>query len=195
MSAGLATYVEKIRACRLCAEDMLNTPNPILQVHESARILVVGQAPGNLADTTGKPFNDPSGVRLRDWMGVTDEEFYDARRVAIVPMGFCFPGYDRNGGDIPPMKRCAKEWREGLLARLPEIRVTLLVGSYAQRWHLGPRYRKSLRETVLHWKDYISDHMFTTPHPSWRNNAWLKANPWFESEVLPALRASVRSCL
>jgi uracil-DNA glycosylase len=174
---------------------MPNAPNPILQVHESARVLVVGQAPGNLADTTGKPFNDPSGVRLRDWMGVTDEEFYDASRVAIVPMGFCFPGYDRKGADIPPMKRCAKEWREGLLARLPNISVTLLVGSYAQRWHLGARYRKSLRETVLHWKDYASDYMFTTPHPSWRNNAWLKANPWFESEVLPALRASVRSCL
>ncbi|MCI4646464.1 MAG: uracil-DNA glycosylase family protein [Hyphomonadaceae bacterium] len=193
--ADLQTYAARIRACRLCAEDMPNRPNPILQVHREARILVVGQAPGNLADTTGKPFNDPSGVRLRAWMGVSDEEFYDPTRIALAPMGFCFPGYDRNGGDIPPMKRCAKEWRAGLLARLPNIKVTLLVGSYAQKWHLGARAKKSLRETVAHWQDYAAEHIFTTPHPSWRNNGWLKANPWFESEVLPALQASVRSCL
>ncbi len=190
----LNAYLEQVRACSLCAGDMPNTPNPVLQVAESARILVAGQAPGNLADRTGTPFNDPSGRRLREWMGVGEDEFYDASRVAIAPMGFCFPGYDSKGGDLPPMKRCAAEWRDGLLARLPNIKVTLLVGFYAQRWHLGRRAGGNLTETVLRWRDFAPD-IFATPHPSWRNNAWLKKHPWFEAETLPALRAAVRSHL
>lgn len=174
---------------------MPNAPNPVFQLHPAARILVASQAPGNLADRSGTPFNDPSGRRLRDWMGVTPEEFYDETRVAILPMGFCFPGHDRNGGDLPPMKRCAREWRTTVLERLPNLQVKLLIGSYAQRWHLGEAAGRTLRETVAQWRDHTSEGMFTTPHPSWRNNAWLKANPWFEEEVLPALRASVRSAL
>ena len=174
---------------------MERAPNPILQVSESATILVVGQAPGNLADLSGKPFTDPSGVRLRDWMGVSETEFYDETRVAIVPMGFCFPGNDASGGDLPPLKRCAATWHQGVMDRLPNLQVTLLIGAYAQRWHMGSRAAKTLTETVRDWTKYRSEHIFTAPHPSWRNTAWLKRNPWFEKDVLPELRSSVRQAL
>ncbi|MEL6257833.1 MAG: uracil-DNA glycosylase family protein [Pseudomonadota bacterium] len=170
---------------------MPNAPNPIFQASETAKILVASQAPGNLAHQSGVPFSDPSGQRLRTWMGVTDAEFYDQSRIAIAPMGFCFPGYDKNGGDLPPMKRCAPEWRTGLLARLPAIEVVLLIGGYSQKWHLGDRAGRSLTETVLRWREFAPEY-YATPHPSWRNNAWLKKNPWFESEVLPDLRRAVR---
>jgi len=195
MDDDLQTLTARLKACDLCKGDMPNDPNPIFQVSETARILVASQAPGNLAHQSGKPFDDPSGRRLRDWMGVSEAEFYDASRVAIVPMGFCFPGHDKNGGDLPPMKRCAPHWRAPLLSRMPSIRVTLLIGGYSQAWHLGERRGKTLRETVAKWREFANDHLFPTPHPSWRNNAWLKANPWFEDEVLPALRASVRCWL
>ena len=195
MATDLESYAKSIRECRLCVGDMPNAPNPVFQVGAGSRILVAGQAPGNLADQTSTPFNDPSGVRLRAWMGVSDVEFYDSRRVAIVPMGFCFPGYDAKGADLPPMKRCAKEWRSGLLDRLPDIGMTLLVGGYAQKWHLGRNAGRNLTETVENWRAHVRNGMWPLPHPSWRNNAWLKRNPWFEKEVLPALRASVRSCL
>lgn len=195
MDEDLQSFAARLKACRLCAGEMPNDPNPIFQVSETARILIASQAPGNLAHQSGKPFDDPSGRRLRQWMGVTEEEFYDASKVAIVPMGFCFPGYDRHGGDLPPMKKCAKVWRSGLLERLPDLQVILLIGGYSQAWHLGSRREKTLRATVAKWRDFASEQMFTTPHPSWRNNAWLKANPWFEEEVLPVLQASVRSWL
>jgi len=195
MDDDLQTLTVRLKACDLCKGDMPNAPNPIFQVSETARILVASQAPGNLAHRSGKPFDDPSGRRLRDWMGVSEAEFYDASRVAIVPMGFCFPGHDKTGGDLPPMKRCAPNWRAPLLARMPNIRVTLLIGGYSQAWHLGERRGKTLRETVAKWREFANDRLFTTPHPSWRNNAWLKANPWFEDEVVPALRASVRCWL
>ena len=195
MARDFESYVQKVRSCRLCEGDMPNAPNPVFHIGAGARILVAGQAPGNLADRTSTPFNDPSGVRLRAWMGVSEAEFYDGRRVAIVPMGFCFPGYDAKGGDLPPMKRCATEWRSGLLGRLPDIGMTLLVGGYAQKWHLGRNAGRSLTETVENWRIHVRNGMWPLPHPSWRNNAWLKRNPWFEKEVLPALQASVRSCL
>ncbi len=174
---------------------MERAPNPILQVSATARILVAGQAPGNLADLSGKPFTDPSGVRLRAWMGVSEAEFYDASRIAIVPMGFCFPGYDKTGGDIPPMRRCAATWRERLLAAMPNIELTLLIGGYAQKWHLQGRAEKSLRATVAKWTEFESEGTFTTPHPSWRNNAWIKNNPWFEQDLLPVLQKRVRALL
>lgn len=174
---------------------MSRPPRPVLQVSQSAKILIVGQAPGNLVFESGRPFTDPSGDRLRDWMQVSDEEFYDPAQIAIVPMGFCFPGYDKNGADIPPMKRCAEEWRVGLMELLPNIELTLLIGSYAQRWHLNEKAEKTLTATVQRWRDYLSDQVITTPHPSWRNNGWLKRNPWFESDLLPELRARVRSLL
>ena len=189
-----ANYLQEIRSCRLCEADMTRVPNPILQASETARILIAGQAPGNLADTTGIPFNDPSGDRLRAWMGVSKGEFYDASSIAIVPMGFCFPGYDKNGGDIPPMKRCARTWHTGLMERLPNIQLMLLVGGYAQKWHLKEKAAKTLTETVRSWRD-LDKGLFPTPHPSWRNTAWLKRNPWFEADVLPVLRASVHSLL
>lgn len=170
---------------------MSRAPNPILQVTSTARILIAGQAPGNLADTTGIPFNDPSGDRLREWMAVSKDEFYDASRIAIVPMGFCFPGYDKNGGDIPPMKRCAEVWRTDLLERLPDIQLTILVGQYAQKWHLRKKAVKTLTETVQHWREYLPG-IFPAPHPSWRNTGWLKRNPWYESDALPELQSLVR---
>ena len=195
MSDDLASLIREIRHCRLCEADMQRAPNPVFQLSESAKVLVAGQAPGNLADVTGIPFNDPSGDRLRDWMGVTREEFYDASQIALLPMGLCFPGYDPKGGDLPPMKRCAEVWRQSVLDRLPRIEAVLLVGAYAQRWHLGDRAAKTLTETVANWKSFSSERIFTTPHPSWRNTAWLKRNPWFEAETLPELRRAVRSAL
>ena len=195
MTDDFSSLVTDIRACQLCKADMERAPNPILQVSSSARILVAGQAPGNLADLSGRPFTDPSGDRLRAWMGVSEDEFYDADRIAIVPMGFCFPGYDKHGGDIPPMKRCAPTWRTKLLGAMPQVELVLLIGGYAQKWHLGKRAEKTLRATVEKWTEFESEGMFTTPHPSWRNNAWLKNNPWFESELLPVLQRRVRALL
>lgn len=170
-------------------------PNPIVRAGQGARILVASQAPGNLADRSSKPFADPSGVRLRDWMGVDEAEFYNETRIAIAPMGFCFPGYDAKGGDLPPMKVCAPTWRTGLLERLPDVRLVLAIGGYAQKWHLGKDASATLTETVRNWRDHLRRGILPTPHPSWRNNAWLKKNPWFEDEVLPELRARVRALL
>lgn len=195
MSERLQQVVEEIRACQLCRGDMDRAPNPILQASGTARILIASQAPGNLADLSGKPFDDPSGRRLRDWMGVSEDEFYDASRVAIAPMGFCFPGYDKHGGDLPPMKRCAPTWREKLLSQMPQIELILLIGGYSQKWHLGARAKRTLTATVARWREFLGEGLFTTPHPSWRNTAWLKRNPWFEEEALPVLRQKVRALL
>ncbi len=192
---SLNALLARIRACTLCAGDMPNMPNPVLRADPRARILIASQAPGNLAHQTSTPFNDPSGRRLRAWMGVSEAEFYDASMVAIVPMGFCFPGHDAKGGDLPPMPRCAATWRRAVLAHLPALRVTLLVGGHAQRWHLGAPAGGRLTQTVANWQAFASEGVFPTPHPSWRNNAWLKRNPWFEDAVLPVLQASVRSAL
>ena len=175
---------------------MQRAPNPVFRATETARILVASQAPGNLADRSSRPFADPSGVRLRNWMGVSDEEFYDESRVAIVPMGFCFPGYDAKGGDLPPMKACAPHWRAGLLERMPQIELVLAIGGYAQSWHLGPSRPKTLTDTVKQWRTFLDERgVLPTPHPSWRNNGWLKRHPWFETEVLPVLRERVRALL
>lgn len=174
---------------------MERAPRPILQVSSSARILIAGQAPGNLAMESGQPFTDPSGVRLRDWLQMDVDTFYDASKVAIVPMGFCFPGYDKNGGDIPPMKRCAETWRQPLLDRLPNIGLTLLIGGYAQKWHIGDQMEKTLTATVQKWQEFLDQGVIVTPHPSWRNNAWLKRNPWFETDLLPELQKRVQSLL
>ena len=174
---------------------MSRPPRPVVQASAAAKILIVGQAPGNLVFQSGRPFTDPSGVRLRDWMHISEDDFYDETKVAIVPMGFCFPGYDKNGGDLPPMKRCAEEWRSQLLDLLPNIQLTLLIGGYAQKWHLGEKAARTLTATVQNWRDFLSEQIITTPHPSWRNNGWLKRNPWFESDLLPELQARVRLLL
>ncbi len=193
---SLTALVRDIRACRICVDAPDKTalphePRPVLQVSKSARLAIFGQAPGNLVHQTGKPFNDPSGDRLRAWMGVTRDEFYDAKKLAIIPMGFCFPGYDAKGSDLPPRRECARTWRARLTEALPNIETAILVGGYAQKWHLGARNQKSLTNTVLAWRD-VSPEFFPTPHPSWRNNAWLKKNPWFEKDLLPVLRRRVR---
>ena len=195
MSTDLHEFVAEIRACQLCAADMERAPRPILQVSETAKILVAGQAPGNLAMESGRPFTDPSGDRLRDWLQLDEATFYDPEKVAIVPMGFCFPGDDKNGGDIPPMKRGAQTWHASLFERLPQIELKILIGGYAQKWHIGGQTEKTLTATVQKWRSFIEQGVIVTPHPSWRNNAWLKRNPWFETELLPELRKRVQSLL
>ena len=160
------------------------------------RLVIAGQAPGTRVHETGIPFNDPSGDRLRDWMAVDRDTFYDETRIAIVPMGFCFPGLDDKGGDLPPRRECAPLWRARLFEHLARAELVLMVGLYAQAWHLGPERRKNLTETVKAWRDYTESdrtpQILPLPHPSWRNNAWLRKNPWFEDEVLPFLRATVQ---
>ncbi|MDP1627641.1 MULTISPECIES: uracil-DNA glycosylase family protein [Pseudomonadota] len=192
----LDRLVSDIRACRVCIESPRNKPlphepRPVLRVSRTARICIVGQAPGTRVHASGTPFTDPSGDRLRDWMGVTSEEFYDVSRIAIVPMGFCFPGLDAKGGDLPPRRECAERWRHDLFELLPQMELTLLVGQYAQAWHLGTTRKESLTATVSAWKEYYP-RFLPLPHPSWRNNAWIKKNPWFEEDLLPVLKREVR---
>lgn len=201
---GLESLLKEIRSCRVCVERPVGVvlphePRPVLQVSATARICVCGQAPGTRVHASGKPFTDPSGDRLRAWMGVSSDVFYDMSRVAVIPMGFCFPGLDGKGGDLPPRKECAVLWHERLFAELPNIELVLLVGQYAQKWHLKSHAERNLTETVRHWRSYIErgegPDYFPTPHPSWRNNAWLKKNPWFEVEALPVLQSKVCALL
>ena len=169
-------------------------PRPVLQAGPGARVLVVGQAPGRRVHETGLPFNDPSGDRLRDWMGIDRDTFYDASRIALVPMGFCYPGTGR-GGDLPPRPECAQTWREQLLAALPEIQLTLLVGGYAIAWHLYPGQRPPAgAQTVADWRTWWP-RVMPMPHPSPRNNRWLREHPWFEQELVPRVRRRVRALL
>lgn len=188
----LARLVGEIRSCRICA-DVLE-PNPVLQVSRTARLLIASQAPGLRVHKTGLTFNDASGDRLRDWMGVDRETFYDVSWVSITGMAFCFPGYDTKGGDLPPPRICAEHWRTRLMAALPQPKLCLLVGSYAQTWHLGAETKSNMTETVKAWREY-DPRFVPLPHPSWRNNGWLKNNPWFERELLPELRKRVRLVL
>ncbi len=199
MPGALDRLTDEIRACRVCVENprkvpLPHEPRPVLCVSATARICIAGQAPGTRVHASGVPFTDPSGDRLRDWMGVSEEEFYDTSRIAIVPMGFCFPGQDAKGGDLPPRPECAEQWRARLFDHLPQIDLFLLVGQYAQGWHLGSAKRKSLTETVMNWREY-GPGAIPLPHPSWRNNAWIRKNPWFESELLPVLKREVRARL
>lgn len=191
MSGELEKLLGEIRACRVCEAVLPLGPRPTLRAQETARVVIVGQAPGTKVHETGIPWNDRSGDRLRDWLALDRERFYDESRIAIVPMGFCYPGRDRNGGDSPPRPECAPLWHARLRALLPQADLTLLVGSYAQAWYLGARRKPTMTETVAHWRDYLPD-FFPTPHPSWRNTAWLRRNPWFEAEALPVLRERVR---
>jgi uracil-DNA glycosylase len=196
MSAAraLAPLLREIRACRICAAHLPLGPRPVLRVQPSARLLIIGQAPGTKVHASGIPWNDRSGDRLRDWLALDRDAFYDARRVAIMPMGFCYPGVDANGGDRPPRRECAPLWHAKVLARLPRIELTLLVGSYAQAYYLEKRRRATMTETVQAWRDYAPDYL-PLPHPSWRNTGWLKRNPWFAAELQPALRARVHALM
>ena len=188
----LVTLLKQVRACTLCAEHLPLGARPILQVHSSARILIVGQAPGRKVHETGIPFNDASGERLRAWLGITREVFYDPAKVAILPMGFCFPGTGKSG-DLPPRTECAPAWREALLVKLKNLRLTLVIGQYAMSYHL-PDAGVTLTEVVQNWQAH-GPSMVPLPHPSPRNNLWLKRNPWFEQELVPALRLRVISAL
>lgn len=183
----------RLKACDICTERFAATntahaPRPIAWFQPNARILIAGQAPGARVHASGRPFSDPSGDRLREWMGIDAPMFYDQNKVAIVPMAFCFPGYSATNSDLPPPAICAKTWRGEVLATLPDIRLTLLVGGHAQRWHLGRKCK--VNETVRAWRDHAPT-VFPLPHPSWRNTAWIKKNPWFETELVSALKARV----
>jgi uracil-DNA glycosylase len=189
--SDLARLVEEISACRACA--LPHEPRPVVWVHPDAKILIAGQAPGRRVHESGIPWNDPSGDRLRDWLQLDRETFYDKRTIAVAAMGFCYPG-TVDGADLPPRKECAPLWRPRLMPLLKNVRLTLLVGGYAQRYHLGAAVKRTLGETVRAWRTYPNDVM-PLPHPSWRNSAWLKRNPWFEEELLPDLRQRVSSLL
>ncbi len=191
---SLDTLLPEIRACRLCEPSLPLGPNPVLRADVTARILIVGQAPGTKVHRTGIPWNDPSGDRLRTWLDIDRATFYDESRIAIAPMGFCYPGRDARGGDLPPRPECAPLWHPRLLAALPELRLILLVGSYAQKYYLGRRRGQRMADTVAAWRDYHPPY-WPLPHPSWRNTAWIGRNPWFDTDVLPALRARVHDLL
>ncbi|MSU89187.1 uracil-DNA glycosylase family protein [Rhodobacteraceae bacterium 2CG4] len=193
----VAALGRRIAECRLCAGRFAATasghaPRPVPWLSDRAPILVAGQAPGLKVHQRGRPFDDPSGTRLRDWMGIDEQTFYDRSRVAVLPMAFCFPGYDARGGDLPPPPVCARTWRDSAMAAMPQVRLTLLIGGYAQKWHLGGRM--PVTERVARWREAIPE-VLPLPHPSWRNTGWLKRNPWFEAEVVPWLRARVAEVL
>jgi uracil-DNA glycosylase len=190
----LSAVLSDIAACRACAGDLPHEPRPVVRVFPETRILICGQAPGNRVHQCGLPFTDPSGDRLRQWMGVEYDAFYADRRIGVAAMAFCFPGTNPKGGDFPPPKRCAQLWRPSLLASLPNVELTLLVGGYAQAWALGDRAKASMTGTVAAWREY-GPAVLPMPHPSWRNIAWLKRNPWFEDEVTPYLRLRVADIL
>lgn len=190
---SIKQLVSDVRACDLCAATLPLGPRPVIQVSPTARILIVGQAPGRRVHETGIPFNDPSGDRLRLWMGINKDVFYDASKVAILPMGFCFPGTGKSG-DLPPRPECATTWRAPLMAALSTVELTLIIGQYAMNWHLKEKRKKNLTATVQAWQDYWPAHA-VLPHPSPRNNIWLKKNPWFETEILPPLKERIQHLL
>lgn len=186
--ATLNALLKDVRACTLCAQHLPHGVRPVVQAHAGARILIAGQAPGRKVHETGIPWDDASGTRLRAWMGMDAETFYDAKQVALLPMGFCYPGKS-SSGDLPPRSECAKAWRARLLAGMPDIKLTLVIGQYAIAWHL-PEVSENLTQTVRNW-DAHWPKALVLPHPSPRNNPWLKKNPWFEGEVVPELRRRV----
>lgn len=182
-----------VLACQLCAPNLPLGPRPVFQCGRRAQILIAGQAPGRKVHESGIPFDDASGERLRSWMGIDAATFYDANKVAILPMGFCFPGTGKSG-DLPPRPECAATWRQTLLDAMPKIELTLVIGQYAQAWHLAEDNKRTLTDTVKAWQDY-QPHMIPLPHPSGRNNIWLKKNPWFATELLPQLKSRVTTAL
>ena len=188
----LSKLLQEVRACQICEPHLPLGARPVLQCHASARILIVGQAPGRKVHDTGIPFNDPSGDRLRDWLGVDRQVFYDPGLIALLPMGFCYPGSGKSG-DLPPRPECAATWRAALLAELQRVELTIVLGKYALDWHMG-KSSLSIGERVRNWGEHWPD-MLPMPHPSPRNNRWLRNNPWFEAEVIPALQARVAACL
>lgn len=192
MSNETEHLLESVRSCRIC-EGLPLGPRPILQHGKKAKILIAGQAPGRITHEKGIPFDDPSGNRLREWLGIDRDVFYDADKIALIPMGFCFPGTGK-GGDLAPRAECAKTWRQPLLDQLPNVELTLVIGQFAHNWHINDGQKMPLTKRVSMWRDYMPK-MLPLPHPSPRNNIWLKKNPWFEKDVLPALKTRVAELL
>jgi uracil-DNA glycosylase len=188
----LSALLTRVRACTVCAEFLPAGPRPIVQVGRRARVVVIGQAPGRRVHESGIPWDDPSGTRLRAWLGLTSDEFYDPDIVALVPMGLCYPGSAKSG-DLPPRPECAPLWHESLLSKLPDDRLEVIIGTYAQKRYIAER-SATLTATVANWADYLPTQI-VLPHPSPRNHHWLGKNPWFEAETLPAVRARVRQVL
>lgn len=192
---NLKALESNIASCTLCADRFAATetahqPRPVVYPSTTAKVMIAGQAPGARVHASGIPFDDPSGDRLRDWLGIDRDTFYDRSRIAIVPMAFCFPGYDAKGSDLPPPKICAETWRADLMAAMPQVELTLMIGQYAQAWHMKSQRKKTLTETVRAWREY-GPNVLPLPHPSWRNTGWLKKNPWFTEEILPWLRSEI----
>ena len=191
---------EKIENCRICVEQPIgdplpHEPRPVAVLSSKAKLMIIGQAPGTRVHASGKPFTDPSGDRLRDWMGVDDKVFYDPDKLAIAPMGFCFPGLDNKGGDLPPRKECSPLWQQQVLDAMPQVELILLIGMYAQKFHMKENAAKTLTETVKNWRSVYHESkmpkLLPLPHPSWRNSGWIKKNEWFSTDLLPELRKEV----
>jgi len=199
MTDALKTLQTNITSCTLCtarfaATKTAHSPRPVAWLSPNAPILIAGQAPGARVHISGRPFTDPSGDRLRDWLGVDETTFYDRNKFAVLPMAFCFPGYDAKGSDLPPPKICADIWQDMAMAQMPQIKLTLLIGAYAQKWHLPKTKKLSVTARVKNWRDHAPA-IFPLPHPSWRNSGWLKQNPWFETDLLPVLQGHVENLL
>jgi len=190
----LETLLVEVRACRVCADHLAHGPRPVVRMAQGAKILIIGQAPGTKVHESGVPWNDASGDRLRSWMGLERDVFYDEQIIAIMPMGFCYPGRAANGADRPPRPECAPLWHDRLRSHLPNVELTLLIGGYAQKRYLGPSCRKTMSETVRCAMDY-GPTILPLPHPSWRNTGWIKKNPWFETAVIPELRRRIFTLL
>ena len=190
---SLENLAAEMRACTLCMPHLPLGPRPVFQISQGAKVLIAGQAPGTRVHETGVPFNDPSGDRLRNWMGVDKTQFYDSMKIAILPMGFCYPGKGKSG-DLPPRPECAEQWREKVLSKMKKIELVLVIGMYAQAWHLPDSRKKNVTEIVKSWRKF-QPNMIPLPHPSPRNNLWLKRNSWFEKELVPVLQKRVGQIL
>ena len=191
---SLKRILREVRACRLCEADLPFGPRPVVQLASTARLLIVSQAPGSKVHQSGIPWNDASGDRLRDWLKLDRSVFYDETRVAILPMGFCYPGAGESGGDNPPRPECALRWHQRLLKHLPDLQLTLLVGQYAQQHYLEAARKGSMTETVKAFSQY-GPQLFPLPHPSWRSTIWMRKHPWFEEAVIPELRKAVQKLI
>jgi uracil-DNA glycosylase len=181
--------------CKICALSLDLGARPVVQIDARAKILIIGQAPGTRVHASGIAWDDASGDRLRNWLQISSDNFYDARKIAMMPMGFCYPGRQKNAGDLPPRRECAPKWHDILRHQMKDITLTILVGSYAQNHYLDTPKSQTMTRSVELWADYIKDGVFPLPHPSWRVQAWIKNNPWFDDQVIPALRHAVKSSL
>jgi uracil-DNA glycosylase len=189
----MESLLAEIKNCRVCEQFLSDGPRPVVTAHPQSKIAIIGQAPGLKVHQSGIPWDDASGKKLREWLGVGPEQFYDERLIALVPMGFCYPGKGRSG-DLPPRPECAPQWHDALLKKIPDLKLVLLIGTYAQKYYLGEASRKNLTDTVRAYKEYLPPY-FPLPHPSPRNRFWLTKNPWFESEVLPDLKLKIEDIL